>query len=150
RNRFWTRKRSRRPISTRASPGGNRTTRATRANPDARTAMPEFIIRDDNFNQFVDPPTINAQKVGPALAPRDFALVPHGSSATAPAFDLPIVPRAEWSARIKAMEDAQSRLSDVVRALGMPSLYQGQTNYCWANAPVNCVRVLRAAAGLPF
>src|SRR5262249_38007333 len=112
--------------------------------------MAEFIIHDGNFDQFVEPPSIDGAKVGRGLVPRNFALVPHGSRAAAPPFDLPLIPRGEWSAKIKAMEDAESRLSDVVRAIGMPSLYQGQTNYCWANAPVNCVRVLRAAAGLPF
>ncbi|MBI2807907.1 MAG: hypothetical protein HYX68_23230 [Planctomycetes bacterium] len=36
------------------------------------------------------------------------------------------------------------------RAAGMKSLDQDGTNYCWANGPVNCVRVIRAVNGQPF
>jgi len=66
----------------------------------------------------------------------------------AKAFDLPLIPRSEWASRIEEIERTKSRLSDISYAAGIECLDQNGTNYCWANAPVYCVELLRLASGL--
>jgi hypothetical protein len=111
--------------------------------------MPELIIDASNFEDFANDSLLESVQLGRGLIPRDFEAVPHGSMAFAPAFDQPNIPRSQWPSMIRAMEASQSRLSDVVRGAGLASLHQGSTNYCWANAPVNCVRVIRAMNNQP-
>jgi hypothetical protein len=75
--------------------------------------------------------------------PRDFAKVPLGSIPEASVFGLPLIDEAEWPERIRDMANEQSRLSDIIKSSGMAALNQGQTNFCWANGPVNAVRAIR-------
>lgn len=82
--------------------------------------------------------------------PRDYAATPHRPVR---AVDVPLVPRSEWSARIKDMEAARSRLSDVrlAGAAGdpIPSLDQGNIGYCWAHSSTHAVMLLRAVMNQP-
>ena len=112
--------------------------------------MNELFIDDANYEQFVTDPVVGGEQQNRGMKPRDFQAVPHGSLPFAAAYRLPIIPRGEWSGRIKELEKAQARLSDIVRAANMPSLNQNGTKYCWANAPVNCVRIIRAVNNQPF
>ena len=59
-------------------------------------------------------------------------------------FPFPIIPRSEWDDRIKEMEQNQTRISDMLLQSGIPSLDQDSTNYCWCNAVVGCLQVIRA------
>ena len=86
---------------------------------------------------------------GRGLIPRDLDANPHGSMGFAAAFDLPIIPRTEWSDRIKEMKATESRLSDVWRLRKLEPLNQGQTNYCWAHGPVTAMMIIRAVNNLP-
>lgn len=54
-----------------------------------------------------------------------------------------LVPRSEWEPRIKEMEERKSRISDISLISGLPCKDQGQTNYCWINAPTHCVEIIR-------
>jgi len=63
-------------------------------------------------------------------------------------FDIPVIPRDEWSDRIEEMEKTKSRLSDVSYAAGLKCFNQNGTNYCWANGPVYCLQVVRLCMGL--
>lgn len=109
--------------------------------------MPEIIIGDDTPIDHID---LNGGAKG--CIPRDFAAQPLGSLMRNVVF--PLIPRSEWSARIKQMETTQSRLSDI-RMQGnngamIPSLDQGQWGYCWAHSTTNAETILRAKANMPY
>ena len=94
----------------------------------------EMVI-DDNSPVPADQPT------GLKLA---FRTTPFGAIEGAPAFPSEmLVPQSEWEARIKDMADSKSRLSDICDQAGLKCKDQGQTNYCWANAPTHCIEILR-------
>lgn len=66
----------------------------------------------------------------------------------AKAVDIPIIPRSEWSERIKEIEETHSRLSDLSYSEGILCKNQEATNYCWANSIVYCVELVRMSMGL--
>ncbi len=104
--------------------------------------MPDTIIDDDTSSTRVLLPS----EKGRGLVPRDFAAYPDGY--LSPPADIPLIPRSEWSARIKEMEKTSSRLSDIRG--GIPSLDQGAVGYCWAHSTAHCVTLLRAAMNQPY
>jgi hypothetical protein len=112
----------------------------------------EFVVDDDNYRRLAPPQDIavGGEWKTRGLIPRDFARVPHGSMPFAAKFDVPVIPRSEWVARIEEMERTRTRLSDVVDAAGLKSLDQNGTNYCWCNAVVTAIMTLRAAQNQPF
>lgn len=61
----------------------------------------------------------------------------------APFPDHLLIPESEWEARIKEMEEQRSRVSDLIRMAKLPPKNQESTNYCWINAPVHCVEIMR-------
>lgn len=66
----------------------------------------------------------------------------YGDAATAFPREL-LIPRSEWQARIQEMEERKTRLSDLVEQAGLPCKDQNGTYYCWINAPVHCLEVMR-------
>lgn len=76
--------------------------------------------------------------------PRDFSAKPVGCLSYAKPFNLPLIPRSEWPARIEEMERTGTNLSSVAKRAGVKALNQSRTNFCWANAPVQAVQVARA------
>lgn len=92
---------------------------------------------------------------GHGLIPRDYGLYPPGwFCPTFSAVNFPLIPRSEWSARIKEQERTQSRISDVLRRTnaGQPikALYQDGWGYCWAYSGGHCVTAVRALMHLPY
>lgn len=85
---------------------------------------------------------------GRGYTPRDYAADP--PELFAPPRDLPLIPRSEWSARIKEQEQLKSRLSDVLLAAAIPSMDQGPVGYCWAHSTVGAVQTVRAVANQPY
>lgn len=81
---------------------------------------------------------------------RDWEKEPFASTPHTSAFDLPLIPRSEWTARIEEMERTKTRLSDLCDAAGLPCLDQNGTNYCWINGPVYCLEAIRVAQGEPL
>lgn len=115
----------------------------------------EIFIDDSNFHLFAAHddtvvPIVDGQKVARGHRPRDYTNTPLGSIPRCGPLPLPLIQRSEWSRLIKEQIASQSRLSDIVRRVNMPSLNQAQTNFCWANAPTNCVRIVRCIQNLPF
>lgn len=90
---------------------------------------------------------VNGQKVCRGRMPRNWQTQPFGSLGFAKPFDLPLIPRSEWDARIEEQEATKSSLHHLCKALKIPVKNQQQTNYCWINAPVFCVEVQRAFQG---
>jgi len=65
----------------------------------------------------------------------------------APPSEIALIPRSEWSARIKEKERTESNLSHILRRAGIPSTDQGSWGYCWAYSTVGCVQAIRAFNG---
>lgn len=113
-----------------------------------------MIIIDDDTN----PDVYMVNRRG--LIPRDYSTHPVGylGDKLCPpmrAVDMPLIPRSEWSARIKEMEATKSRLSDIRRIAGpgqtrYKSLDQGGQGFCWAYSTGGAITALRALANLPF
>lgn len=65
-------------------------------------------------------------------------------------FDLQLIPRSEWQARIQEQEQRKTRTSDLTTQAGLPCKDQNGTNYCWINAPVYCVETIRVVQNQPM
>jgi hypothetical protein len=114
----------------------------------------ELVIHDGNWRQHVEPVVAGERKRG-GLIPRDFGTHPIGCYAGIAAVDIPLIPRSEWSARIKEMEATKSRISDVRMTAGpnggmVPSRDQDGKGYCWAHSGVGAVMMLRALMNQPY
>lgn len=107
--------------------------------------MPDLIIDDSTNNDVLFPAGMGTGRMA-----RDYTNMPRGSPDYLYLADYPLIPRSEWSARIKEMEETKSRLSDIWHAHGCTFANQGQTNYCWMHGPVNACIALRASNNLPF
>lgn len=114
----------------------------------------ELIIDDSNFKQFCLDPVVSGQQMTRGLNPRDFKAEPAGCHALIPKASIPKIPRSEWSARIRELEEKRALLSDM-RMTGkfgsmIPSLDQNGRGYCWAHSTVSCALLLRAKDNQPF
>lgn len=80
------------------------------------------------------PPPLNAAEIEAGFS-REFGDV------------LTLIPRSEWSERLKEQERLQARVSD---HQDFPAYDQNGTNYCWANGPCQAVTTMRRMQGLPL
>lgn len=117
--------------------------------------MPDFLIDDDTNPDFYMDPVVDGETMGRGAIPRDYEVQPMGSDGGNGAEMPPIIPKSEWSARIKEMEATKSRLSDIRRnALGpgkhIPALDQGHLSYCWSYSTGMAVMLARAVANMPY
>jgi hypothetical protein len=102
----------------------------------------ELIINDATPDSVVDPGKFGK---GLELGRRT---TPYGQMRSTTTFPKELlVPRSEWQARIKEMEEQKSRHSDIVTTAGLPCKDQDQTNYCWINAPTYAVESKRVVQG---
>jgi hypothetical protein len=111
-----------------------------------------FIIDDSTPSDVTHDP-----QFGRGLVPRSFSKNPLGSYDTIPALavDMPVIPRSEWSARIKERKEQKSRIRDLRRTRGpnggiIPSLDQDGVGYCWFHSGTMGTMLIRAAMGLPY
>lgn len=105
----------------------------------------EPVIDNSNYAEYCIDPLVAGEQMGRGLVARDFEKHPLGGLAAK--FDMPLIPESQWAERIEYLEQTKSRLSDLARGLQIPVKSQGNTNYCWINAPVWCVELNRAAQG---
>lgn len=103
--------------------------------------MPDIIIDDDRKSDMYAFPPNTAR----GLIPRDYAVDPVEMFAAPDSMVL--IPRSEWSDRIKEQEATKSRLSDIRT---FTNLDQGQNGYCWSHSTVHAVMVQRQKANQPF
>lgn len=84
---------------------------------------------------------------------RDYSHSPLGSLPYSSPFpDSMRIPRREWPALIEYKQAQRARLADLVLRSSpyLVSLDQGGTNYCWCNAVVTCLELLRELNNLPY
>jgi len=60
------------------------------------------------------------------------------------------IPETDWQGIIEEREQKQGQLSDLIRHKQLAPLNQGNTNYCWANAPVHCLELVRMKQNQPL
>jgi hypothetical protein len=110
----------------------------------------ELLIGEHNWQQHASGIVTHSR----GLVPRNYATHPRGCYASAPAIDVPLIPRSEWPDRIRDKEAQQSRLSDI-RLVGnngamIPSRDQNGKGYCWAHSSVGAVILIRAVNNQPY
>lgn len=110
--------------------------------------MPPFII-DDSTHTDVTHDT----KFGRGYKERDFAESPQEMFAQPSEMNL--IPRSEWSARVKEQKEQGSNLSAMrLRALPggshIPSLDQNGQGYCWSYSTAMCIMMKRMTMGQPY
>lgn len=116
----------------------------------------ELLIGDHNWQQHVADPVVDGEHKARGLIPRDYTTHPQGCYRSVPAWsvDMPLIPRGEWSERIRDKVASKSQLSDI-RLTGnngqmIPSLDQNGQGFCWAYSSTSCVTVMRAVQGQPY
>lgn len=98
--------------------------------------MSLIIINDDNYKDYIGDVIVDGENKARGLIPRDYSKVPVGFYSSAPPWstDIPLIPRSEWSDRIKEKVKRKSNLSDIRKRAnggkGIPSLDQGNKGYC--------------------
>lgn len=114
--------------------------------------QPNEILIDD------DTPVIEPIGASKGYVPRDYSVYP--VEMFAPPSEIVLIPKSEWSARIKEKEEQKSRLSDIRRAGNkgqpIPSLNQnsgrndGRWGYCWAHSTAHTIIANRAVSNQPY
>jgi C1A family cysteine protease len=115
----------------------------------------DLIIDDNNWEQYAADVTVDGHRMSRGCVPRDLEAHPVGSIpgvASVNPRDLPLIPREEWSSRIRDQAQAGARLSDIRLTGGVdggmiPSLDQNGQGYCWAYSPTAALMLLRAKSG---
>lgn len=116
-----------------------------------------FLIDDETLT---DPrvkdqvfcPVVNGEVKGHGLVPRDYKI--HPREMFDHPRDLKLIPRSEWSDRLRDQIAKKARLSDIRDAgsggQSIPSLDQNGQGFCWAYSTTSAVMLLRAAANQPY
>ena len=108
----------------------------------------ELVIDDSNCHRYAR--QLGQPGEGNGYIPRDYAKEPYGSLPFLETFDIPIIPRSEWPARIEEMERTKTRISDFWIRDGLRSPYQDGIPYCWIYAVATAMKALRCVMGLPY
>lgn len=112
----------------------------------------EVIINDSNHTRYAptEDATVDGQYKRRGRVPRNWQDEPYCSHPHAKPIDFPLIPESEWAARIEEMERTKTRLSDICDQAGLKSLDQNGTNYCWCNAVITALTIIRARDNMPF
>lgn len=110
-----------------------------------RTVNGYPIYDDSSAAELLSP--LNTSSFRRGMKPRDYDKLPFGTLAFAAPFSIPVIPRSEWKERIEEQERTGNHLENVCDQFQIPVKNQGSTNYCWINAPVHCLEIMRAYQG---
>lgn len=102
-------------------------------------------INDHNFQKVVQYPVVNGEIMGRGRIP-----APPTFSSGLPPLSLPLIPPEEYDERIEEMERTKTTISHLCRHAKLPCKDQGRTNYCWINAPVHQIEIVRVVQGQPM
>lgn len=113
----------------------------------------ELVIDDSNWLEHVEA-RVDGNLMGRGYVPRDYTRNPVGSYAGVKPFDLPLIPRNEWSSRIKDRVESQSTLADL-RTIGdngkhIKSLDQNGNGFCWAYSTAAAITACRIRDNQPY
>lgn len=115
--------------------------------------MPEVIINDQNWRQFMHP-IVDGETKMHGLMPRNFSTHPVGCYGFARPFDLPLIPESEWQARLDVQIAAKAQLSDIrnrgINGQPIPSRDQNGKGYCWAHSSTSAALIVRAVNNEPY
>lgn len=106
----------------------------------------EPLIDDTTAPKYFEP-NVPGLTLGKGYEPRDYRLDP--VEMFAPPSRVQVIPKSEWSARVKEKEAQKSRLSDIVRRAGISATNQGAEGFCWAYSQVSALHAARARDNLP-
>lgn len=117
----------------------------------------ELHIHDGNWEKFTQPTAfkVDGKKKARGLIPRNYETTHYaGEKPGLEGLDIPLIPRNEWSDRIRQQEKDQSRLSDI-RNQGkfgqrMPSTDQNGRGYCWFHSGTSAMLIVRARQNQPY
>lgn len=113
---------------------------------------PNELYIDDSF-PVSDKYVVNGEVKSTGAIQRDWSKGSPRSCHAVPS-DLKLIPRSEWSERIKEQERTKSRLSDIRLTANngrpIPSLDQNGKGYCWAHSSTAAVMLTRAIMGEPY
>lgn len=126
--------------------GGRLTSSAAGSSQQNLSIIDDETLADPRVRDRVFCPVVDHEVKGHGLVPRDYRV--HPREMFAPPSELNLIPRSDWSARLKAQAQDGARLSDVRGQI--PSLDQDGKGYCWAHSTTSCVMLLRAAANMPY
>lgn len=105
----------------------------------------EVVLNDDTPESAI---ILDGGGRGLDLSKRPFGDYGYGAIAVPMPQSLMLDP-SEFQARIKEAEEKKSRISDQIRRVGAPCKNQASTKFCWTNAPVRCVEILRIQQNEP-
>lgn len=106
-----------------------------------------LLITDDNEEEHCGPDVmVKGRLPCKGWKPRDYATHPYGGFGFA-APDDDLILRNEWASRIKDREASGASISAIATTAGVRVFHQGNTNYCWGNAPVKGLEILQVVAG---
>jgi len=113
----------------------------------------ELVIDDANYLEHVEA-TVDGNTMGRGYVPRDYSRNPVGSYAGIKKFDIDLIPRNEWSSRIKDLEQSKSMYADL-RTIGnngghVKSLDQNGQGYCAAYSPASAITACRMRDNQPY
>lgn len=106
----------------------------------------DLIIDDSNADQHFNP-VIDGDVKGHGLIPRQHSIYP--PQMFDPPSQMRVIPRSEWSDKIKQKIADKSQLSDILKSHGFQCLDQGNNGYCWSHSTVHCVMVKRLVNNQP-
>lgn len=114
----------------------------------SKIATTEPIIDEDNFHLYAPQSdvVINGEHFSRGL---ELPEKKPFRNFTAP-WDRPIIPRGEWTDRIKEREKVGNITSRIVRDAGIPTSNQNSTNFCWTYGVVTGVNCMRCRRNLPY
>lgn len=114
--------------------------------------MADFVIHDTTPTDTLFRPVVDGEAKGLGAVPRDYAIYPQ--SMFQPPSEMPLIPRSEWSARIKEKVARKSQLSDIRNRMMFgsraPSLDQNGQGFCWAYSTTMVVMLLRGVMNQPY
>jgi hypothetical protein len=103
----------------------------------------ELVINDDwKDADALFKPKVNGMKFGRGYDPESVDESVRAMLGTPD--EIKVIPKSEWSARIKQQEETKSRTSDILRRKGIASTDQDGDGYCWMYSGVGCVIARRA------
>lgn len=106
----------------------------------------ESVIDDNTPIVPMLDPIVDGEQMSRGLIPRDWEEEPYASVGSSFPEEM-LIDEDEWPERIEEMERTKTRISDLLDQAGLTVLNQNGTNYCWINAPVHCVEIIRCLAG---